>query len=267
MKKQSIYALSAGFLLLLVCMAVAPVTGIFNGENVSLELGNGPTVSASINDAVSTSEYQDAGFVHHVPPLLPGEKQFSQKTTVSDPPVVRMDGLLDSDFEITLLNGWNVISVPRTLADGHNNGTVFGSIDTAAHSIFEWDGSTQMWSQVFADTIIRPLDAICIYSNGAQTVQLEFKDDPYARKPVKSIYSGWNGIGFSDVTAETAAVTLDSVDDVWSEAIGFDATTQQYEVSIINGGSGEYSDQRLMYPGKGYWLYSNGPGTLVALSA
>ena len=186
MKKQSIYALSAGFLLLLVCTAVAPVTGVFNGENVSPELGNGPTVSASITDAVSTSEYQDAEFGHLFPPLLPGEKQFSQKTTLSDPPVVRMDGLLDSDFEITLLNGWNVISVPRTLADGHNNGTaVFGSIDTAGHSIFEYDGSTQLWTQVLADTIIRPLDAIWIYSNGTQTVQLEFKDDPVRKKTIK----------------------------------------------------------------------------------
>jgi hypothetical protein len=31
---------------------------------------------------------------------------------------------------------------------------------------------------------------------------------------------------------------------------------QKYEETIIRGGTGEYSDARPMYPGKGYWLNS-----------
>jgi hypothetical protein len=47
--------------------------------------------------------------------------------------------------------------------------------------------------------------------------------------------------------------------------MGFDTTAYQYEVQIINGGSGQFSDSRLMNPTKGYWLFMTGPGDLSAI--
>lgn len=251
----------------LLVMIATPVAGI-NNDDVNAPKLEERTATFGSNVSVSISDIKNADIIHHGPPPLPGEEQFVQQTFLSDSSNGLINNARDSDYEITLQNGWNMISVPKTLADGHNTGSaVFGSIDTGMRSIFEWDGATQLWFSVQADTIIRPLDGIWIYSVGTQTVQLEFKNDPRQRIPIKSIFAGWNAIGFSDLTPTTAENTLESIDDVWVEAIGFNAATQEYEVSIINGGSGDHSDQRLMYPAKGYWLYSNGPGTLVGLSA
>ena len=47
---------------------------------------------------------------------------------------------------------------------------------------------------------------------------------------------------------------------------GFDAVNQTYETQIINGGGGTFSDSRLLFPTKGYWLYMTGPGKLSAIA-
>ena len=47
--------------------------------------------------------------------------------------------------------------------------------------------------------------------------------------------------------------------------MGFDAGHQVFETAVINGGSGEYADDRMVYQGRGYWLYMTGPGTLCAI--
>jgi len=49
----------------------------------------------------------------------------------------------------------------------------------------------------------------------------------------------------------------------WATAQGYDAGVQDYEVSMINGGTGSHSDQRLMFPGKAYWVYVTAEGDLI----
>jgi hypothetical protein len=48
----------------------------------------------------------------------------------------------------------------------------------------------------------------------------------------------------------------------WATLIGFNASVQQYETSIINNGSGSHSDSQPVYPMKGYWLFMSAPGEL-----
>jgi len=69
------------------------------------------------------------------------------------------------------------------------------------------------------------------------------------------------------LTAAPAAArdTLLSVNGQWTTLIGFDAQTRAFEAGIVNGGSGTNTDSRLVYPGRGYWLYMTGPGTLCAV--
>jgi len=57
------------------------------------------------------------------------------------------------------------------------------------------------------------------------------------------------------------------VKNQWTQVIGYNAQSQAYETSLINGGSGSHSDTNPMYPFKGYWLFMNAPGTLAAISA
>jgi len=168
-----------------------------------------------------------------------------------------------------LYPGWNFVSTPRTLADGHNTvGTVFiGVVDTGGRSIFLYDAASMSWQQMTSGSVIKPLDGIWIYSVGTVDVPLTYKDDPLATPPTKDLPSGWNAIGFSDVTQASAKDTLSSVKNQWTQVIGFNAAAQAYDASLINGGSGSHSDTNPMYPFKGYWLFMNSPGTLAAISA
>jgi len=71
------------------------------------------------------------------------------------------------------------------------------------------------------------------------------------------------------LTAAPAAArdTLLSVNGQWTILIGFDAQTRAFEAGIVNGGSGAYADDRLVYQGRGYWLHMTEPGTLGAIGA
>lgn len=154
---------------------------------------------ASAATAEISLTYQDNVPQH---PQHPGHAQTDGEIpTLSDIEATRLfEGkILTSvpDNQIKLFNGWNYISVPQTLLPGHDTaGVVFAGIDTAAHSIFEYDASNPQWIPLNANSPIRPLDGIAIYSNGTQYVVLTFQTPPYI--PSKTIYSGWNLIGFFD---------------------------------------------------------------------
>ena len=115
-----------------------------------------------------------------------------------------------------------------------------------------------------ANTIVTPLVGIWIYSNQSTVVSLNY-DSSQTVMPV-SLYSGSNLIGFPGVDSATANDTLYCVHEDWTEVVGYDAENQQYETSIYNGGTGIYSDEREMYPTKGYWVEMNDNGTLIVLS-
>jgi len=173
---------------------------------------------------------------------------------------------------INLLNGWNFVSTPKTLADGQNTaGVVFGGVDTAGRSIYLYNAGTGVWDAMNASTIVKPLDGIWIYSNGAKQVSLTFKSGGASTPPTKNVYLGWNAIGFSDVTPKSAKATLISVDNsptkVWAQVMGWNAASQVYDAAIVNVDP-YWTEQ--MQPTKGYWLFMNGnnpPWTLASLSS
>jgi len=170
---------------------------------------------------------------------------------------------------MTLYSGWNFISTPKVLADGHNTvADVFiGVVDTGGRSIFLYDAGSGSWQQMMASSQVKPLDGIWIYSTATVNVPLTYRNDPLATPPTKDLAAGWNAIGFSDVNGASAKDTLTSVKNQWTQVIGYNAQSQAYETSLINGGSGSHSDTNPMYPFKGYWLFMNAPGTLAAISA
>ncbi len=66
-----------------------------------------------------------------------------------------------------------------------------------------------------------------------------------------------------DVHQACARDMLLPLGGAWATAIGYDAETQEYEVSMIRGATGRHSDQRLMFPGKAYWVYMTEEGDLI----
>jgi FtsP/CotA-like multicopper oxidase with cupredoxin domain len=168
---------------------------------------------------------------------------------------------------INLEAGWNQVSTPKRLSAGNNSALIFSTVNTVGHSIWIYNASTQTWQSLIATDTVMPLNAYWVYSNRSTPVQLWFDTNPLLSPPSKSLAAGWNGIGFSDVTPATARDTLSSVGSQWSIALGWNATAQAFDPSMINGGTGAHSDTGLMLPTKGYWLYMNQPGTIASIGA
>ncbi|MDK2974175.1 MAG: hypothetical protein PWP08_546, partial [Methanofollis sp.] len=167
---------------------------------------------------------------------------------------------------ITLYPGWNFVSTPKTLADGHDTIAIFGNVDTAAHSVLLYNG-LRGWKAMSSQDTFRPLDGIWIYANGSYAIPLVFAPGSPQTPPEKTLDPGWNAIGFTGTVPETAADALRSVEDRWVTLIGFDAEQQVYGVSIIRGAGGRHDETREMSPMQGYWLYMNDVGTLDAIDA
>jgi hypothetical protein len=170
---------------------------------------------------------------------------------------------------LTLEAGWNFISMPRRLASGSSTAQqVFGSVNTAGHSIFAYDG-TSGWSTMSSDDVVSPLEGIWIYSTAEVELQPAFDTNPRQVPPTKQLSAGWNAIGFTDFTAASADSALTSVEASWTVLIGFDADSQTYEVSIINNApTGDaHDEEREMNCWKGYWLHVTAACQLAAISS
>ncbi|MFY1642611.1 MEMAR_RS02690 family S-layer glycoprotein [Methanoculleus bourgensis] len=169
--------------------------------------------------------------------------------------------------DLTLHSGWNFISVPRPLVAGNDTALIFAPVETGGRSIFRYDTAAGEWVPLAETDQIAPLEGFWIYSTGPATVSLNFSTDPLLPPAKRSLSTGWNAIGVTGAAPATARDTLLSVNREWTTLIGFDAGKQAFETGIVNGGSGDYTDSRLVYQGKGYWLYMTEPGTLCAIGA
>jgi|GEM_PF-364288 len=173
---------------------------------------------------------------------------------------------VDKSSSITLNPGWNFVSTPKTLTDGNSTFSIFKEVNTANHSILTYTPANQ-WEAMGADDEFRPLDGIWIYSGEACEIQLDYATGSARTPPAKDLDKGWNSVGFSDTVSESAARTLLSVKDNWATLIGYDSSTQKYDVSVIRGAVGRHGDDQEMIPMQGYWLYLDEPDTLCAIGA
>ncbi|OPY44033.1 MAG: hypothetical protein A4E42_01109 [Methanoregulaceae archaeon PtaU1.Bin222] len=156
--------------------------------------------------------------------------------------------------------GWNFISFPEKIADGHRTaGEVFSGVDTGGHAIYWYDASYQTWNQVNPLDSLDPFKGYWIYSVSSAQIPLTFYVNPPMEQTVV-LQPGWNAIGFA--FEYSAREGLYSVKDAWTQLIGYNSESQMYETSIVNGGSGAHSDIYPVIPGKGYWVFMNKGGTL-----
>ncbi|MDN7013664.1 DUF3821 domain-containing protein [Methanoculleus sp. FWC-SCC3] len=168
---------------------------------------------------------------------------------------------------LTLSPGWNFVSIPRPLAAGNDTTAIFAGVDVDGHSALRYDTANRSWINLKLTDRLAPLEGYWIYSAGPATVPLNFSTDPLISPAERALAAGWNAVGITGSTPATARDAFHSVKGQWSNLIGHDATTQTFEAGIVNGGSGEYADDRLVYQGRGYWLHMTEPGTLGAIGA
>ena len=186
-------------------------------------------------------------------------------STLTRPDYINVTMPQPSDYNLNLGEGWNLVSVPKKLAPGYDTGSIFKDVDTEGRTIWEYDGVAHNWVPINANTSVLPLYGFWIYSKSPTTIPLKYDPNPLQIPPTRHLVQGWNLIGFSGTIPASARDTLISVRNIWTQAMAFDATAYKYEVQIINGGSGQYNDSRMMNPTKGYWLFMTGPGDLSAI--
>ena len=162
---------------------------------------------------------------------------------------------------ITLYKGWNMVSIPYPLIAEDNTGDVFSIMNTGGHTIWRFDSGESLWAPVRPDDVLFQMDVVWIFSPFTQYLNLRFDNTSINQKSL-SLQKGWNPIGVPGRESITAKNLLSPLGDAWSYILVFDPKSQEFRPSIINGGSGTYSENRLIYPAEGCWIYMNRPGLL-----
>jgi hypothetical protein len=163
---------------------------------------------------------------------------------------------------ITLYHGWNMISVPCPIIKGMTSGDIFNSINTSGHSIWRYNSSDSNWSQMKNNDDLAQMDVIWVWSPDIQNLNFQFDDSGKNIRALK-LNNGWNPVGVPGRESMTARDLLSPLNDSWIYILVFDPKAQDFRPSIINGGTGIFSPDRLIYPGEGIWLYMNGSGILL----
>jgi len=159
---------------------------------------------------------------------------------------------------ISLYPGWNFVSTPRKLADGHKTAQqVFGGVDMGGRAVLLYDASTGMWRQLRATDEVKPLDGLWIYSVGRTDVSLQFDTSSIPMPPQKQLYTGWNAVGISGINQMSTRDSLISIGNNWNMVIGYHEGATPEDPIIRGSTDPKYSDTRMMYPTHGYWISMN----------
>ena len=196
-------------------------------------------------------------------PLVPEKSCTTQESVI---PVTYSRTFKPRETEPTdnliLYPGWNMISIPFPLESGSNTGMILSGVHTASHTIWRYSASGRHWTAVQADDIFTQMDVIWVFSADRTNLSLHY-DDSRQNMTARHLESGWNPLGIPGRNTITACDLLTPLGKDWSYILVYDSRIQQYRPAIINGGTGAYSDERLLYPTEGFWIYMNGPGILI----
>lgn len=161
---------------------------------------------------------------------------------------------------ISLHKGWNFVSVPRPLASGSDTASIFEKVSSGGHSVLAYK-NPDGWITLKATDLLSIMTGYWVYSTKEDTISLSYIKSPV--QVIKEVKSGWNTFGLPSKESVSAKQALSPIQDIWKYLVGFDSTIQQYETPILNGGSGDQDDDRMIKPMRGYWLYSSGSGSIV----
>jgi len=192
-----------------------------------------------------------------------------------------------SSFNIELMPGWNIISLPL-IPDNSNPASLFNS--DIIESVWSYDSSSKNW-KVYnpgpaPDTLTELKTGVgyIILTNSSKFTKVKISDSVEATVPIKINYSGkylvpgqvpptytvkkgWNLIGFhseENMTAEEYLAGLTYPARTWTSLITYNNNVIGIDINKIT----EESNTRLqpgdyMQPGKGYWVYAKQDGVIT----
>ncbi|HWQ66426.1 MAG TPA: DUF3821 domain-containing protein [Methanospirillum sp.] len=158
--------------------------------------------------------------------------------------------------QINLLPGWNFISTPYILKNGHETMGIFADVNSSGHSILSYDGLNQSWITMKANDTFVPLTGMWIYSTQEYEVPLEINTSVMV--PSRSLITGWNSLG---ITSPDRPVdkALSSIQSLWSYLVGYDASLQKYHDPLMNEFLPENST--ILKTKEGFWIFMKENGT------
>ena len=167
---------------------------------------------------------------------------------------------------IWLFPGWNLISIPRNLVPGSDTVAIFDSVDTGGNPVWKYDNLGKVWLPMSRNENLLPLEGYWIYTKGVYSIPISMSGGNLV-PPAKQLYVGWNAIGLTSLSPLSANNTLISLGNNWAIANGWSPPLQTYEVPIIHGATDPlYSDNRLLFPTRGYWVFVTQNCVLVGIN-
>lgn len=185
-----------------------------------------------------------------------------------DPCLVVNDSRLSKPREVeqpdllVLYAGWNMISIPYPLREGNNTGSIFSAVNTTSHTIWRYSPDSRHWDPVGTSDILHQMDVIWVHAENRTDISLTY-DDNRRNMTARHLTEGWNPLGIPGRNTLTASDLLAPLGSSWSYVLVYDSREQQFRQVIVNGGTGAYSDARLLYPTEGFWIYMNSPGIII----
>ena len=176
-------------------------------------------------------------------------------------------------YKVSIRPGWNLISLPGTPTNPAVSAVLEGlQANTAlSYQNGEWlsalrgeDGEWQGTLEQIAGGY-----GYWIQTTAAETVTVVIPPTlPNQVLPTVPITSGWNLVGVIDAGQRSAGTTQDPdtyfVNVSWRVAYGFDTAGSRWTKILPAPSSGDVgSNNEAIANGKGYWLWSTEPGTLV----
>ncbi len=198
--------------------------------------------------------------------LLSGPLGFAPESTNNTTKIITSRSYQPREMEqpetLSLYPGWNMISIPYPLKNGKNNGEIFSAINTTSHTIWRYSVDQRHWQPVGCGDELDQMDVIWVYSANRTGIDLQY-DDSRVNMTARHLTPGWNPLGIPGRNTLTAKELLSPLGSAWSYILVYDPRIQQYRPAMVNGGSGAYSDERLLYPTEGFWIYMNSQGIII----
>ncbi len=169
---------------------------------------------------------------------------------------------MDQPETLALYPGWNMISIPYPLETGNNTGCIFSGVNSTSHTIWRYSPDTRHWDPIGINSLLNQMDVIWVHAADITNISLIYDDDR-RNMTARRLTAGWNPLGIPGLNTITASDLLSPLGNSWSYVLVYDSRIQQYRSAMVNGGTGAYSDARLLYPTEGFWIYMNNPGILI----
>ncbi|MBU1032219.1 hypothetical protein KKE03_04865 [Patescibacteria group bacterium] len=179
-------------------------------------------------------------------------------------------------LRIDLKTGWNLISIPRPLANP--SVSAFTGLEIADR-IYYWNTSTKGWDYAVKSGVswsgtvnnLEPGKGYWVRATqaGQWMVMLRKPDSNNTTVPKYSLSPGWNMVGYTNYKNNEQSLLKDYMVGIgagnWTKAYRFNTNTQVYDIPFASN-SADNQGFALMEAGRGYWVEKDtGLGTSGAV--